>query len=123
MCPLCVCAQFSSLQSPEKIQIIKFNIEERAKVEEKKCLVYVPALSDSRTTDSFLGCFGLEVFFQNQEDSKPAVFFTPLPNRLRNSFALPLFYQHLKILIPVFFISSHTFLKNNGRGAQYFAQP
>lgn len=102
MGPLCVCAPFSSLQSPEKIQIIKFNIEEIAKVEEKKCLVYVPALSDSRTTDSFLGCFGLEVFFQNQEDSKPAVFFTPLPNRLRNAFALPLFYQHLKILIPVF---------------------
>lgn len=69
MGPLCVCVQFNSLQSPEKIQIIKFNIEERAKVEEKKCLVYVPALSDSRTTDSFLCCFGLGL---NQEDSKPA---------------------------------------------------
>lgn len=28
-------------------------------MEENKCLVCLPAFSDSRITDSFLGCFGL----------------------------------------------------------------
>lgn len=123
MGPLCVCAQFSSLQSPEKIQIIKFNIEERAKVEEEKCLVYVPALSDSRTTDSFFGLFWFGGFFSKPGGFKTSSLLYSFAQQAEKLFCSSSVLPTFKNSNSCFFISSHAFLKNNGRGAQYFAQP
>lgn len=60
-------------------------------MEANKCLVCLPDLSDSRSTDSFLGCFNLG-FFKPGGLKTSRVYFSPLANRLRNSFALALFY-------------------------------